>query len=352
MSNSLTPDDVLHPHRWDLSDLQAPLKLGAPRLVEVPDLWADDVEMTEGQRHELLAIIALCPHLWFVLTTGNPERMAECLTTGDLGHRIYAQVQRWLDHEDGDPLGDGPLWDAAHEQAGKSATGSIIDFTAWTLPLPNLILSTHVETQAEANYRILHLLRCPAVVRGVDVVPREPIDLRHLLPSEFCRDCDCPESSHAMHDRTVGCQAGDGSEADPICGCRKLRGEATHRLGDPMANHGLRWLRVRGDSDPLHPDWVRSLRDQAVAAGVPFWFGGWGEWATIYDRDIDDPDWRRCGEVVTATPYPKGQWNNLAGGQGFHGDRVTYVHCVGPSASGRTLDCRVWDGVPGEVSRG
>lgn len=29
---------------------------------------------------------------------------------------------------------------------------------------------------------------------------------------------------------------------------------------------------------PLHPDWVRSVRDQCAATGVPFFFKGWGEW--------------------------------------------------------------------------
>jgi protein gp37 len=28
---------------------------------------------------------------------------------------------------------------------------------------------------------------------------------------------------------------------------------------------------------PLHPDWVRSVRDQCVAAGVPFFFKSWGD---------------------------------------------------------------------------
>jgi protein gp37 len=30
---------------------------------------------------------------------------------------------------------------------------------------------------------------------------------------------------------------------------------------------------------PMHPDWVRSVRDQCAAAGVPFFFKQWGEWA-------------------------------------------------------------------------
>jgi len=29
---------------------------------------------------------------------------------------------------------------------------------------------------------------------------------------------------------------------------------------------------------PLHPDWVRSIRDQCQDAGVPFFFKQWGEW--------------------------------------------------------------------------
>lgn len=29
---------------------------------------------------------------------------------------------------------------------------------------------------------------------------------------------------------------------------------------------------------PLHPDWVRAIRDECAAAGVAFAFGGWGEW--------------------------------------------------------------------------
>ncbi len=29
---------------------------------------------------------------------------------------------------------------------------------------------------------------------------------------------------------------------------------------------------------PLHPDWVRSVRNQCAAAGVPFFFKQWGEW--------------------------------------------------------------------------
>lgn len=42
------------------------------------------------------------------------------------------------------------------------------------------------------------------------------------------------------------------------------------------------WVIVGGESGPnarpMHPDWVRSLRDQCKVAGVPFLFKQWGEW--------------------------------------------------------------------------
>ena len=45
----------------------------------------------------------------------------------------------------------------------------------------------------------------------------------------------------------------------------------------------ISWVICGGESGPnarpMHQEWVRSLRDQCVAAGVPFFFKQWGEWA-------------------------------------------------------------------------
>jgi protein gp37 len=47
------------------------------------------------------------------------------------------------------------------------------------------------------------------------------------------------------------------------------------------------WVIVGGESGsharPMHPDWPRAIRDQCAAAGVPFFFKQWGEWAPIDD---------------------------------------------------------------------
>ncbi len=43
---------------------------------------------------------------------------------------------------------------------------------------------------------------------------------------------------------------------------------------------GIGWVIVGGESGPKHrpmkPEWVRSIRDQCVSAGVPFFFKQWG----------------------------------------------------------------------------
>ena len=39
------------------------------------------------------------------------------------------------------------------------------------------------------------------------------------------------------------------------------------------------------EARPMHPDWVRSVRDQCAAAGVPFFFKGWGAYGVNYLMD-------------------------------------------------------------------
>ncbi len=101
----------------------------------------------------------------------------------------------------------------------------------------------------------------------------------------------------------------------------------------------LDWVIVGGESGPgarpIHPDWARAIRDQCSAAKVPFFFKQWGNWLPVLDRDNDDPDWRadytrlrENGEAII----------NLAGGMGFHGERVHVVKSVGKKAAGRLLD--------------
>jgi protein gp37 len=62
---------------------------------------------------------------------------------------------------------------------------------------------------------------------------------------------------------------------------------------------GIHWVIVGGESGPharpMHPDWVRAILGQCEAAGVPFLFKQWGEWAPTSGVDTysHGPDKRR-----------------------------------------------------------
>jgi protein gp37 len=110
----------------------------------------------------------------------------------------------------------------------------------------------------------------------------------------------------------------------------------------------LRWLISGGESGrdarPNHPDWHRAARDFCARNGIPYFFKQWGSHRVVYDRDADDPHWRRCSDIERKNP--SGRWLNLEGGHGFHGERVVYVVPSNKKAAGRLLDGREHNDVP------
>lgn len=90
----------------------------------------------------------------------------------------------------------------------------------------------------------------------------------------------------------------------------------------------ISWVICGGESGlnarPMHPSWVRSLRDQCVSAGVPFFFKQWGEWADAGPASSLD-----FGARVVE----------------MFGDGQRMVR-LGRGVTGRELDGRVWDEVP------
>ncbi|HEY1129163.1 MAG TPA: phage Gp37/Gp68 family protein [Roseateles sp.] len=86
----------------------------------------------------------------------------------------------------------------------------------------------------------------------------------------------------------------------------------------------LDWVIVGGESGPsarpMHPDWVRSLRDQCAEADVPFHFKQWGEWVSV-------------SEQPGAGPH-------------HQFDDGATVRRIGKKAAGRLLDGRTHDGFP------
>lgn len=113
----------------------------------------------------------------------------------------------------------------------------------------------------------------------------------------------------------------------------------------PLNLAGIGWAIVGGESGsdavPMHPDWARSVRDQCIAAGVPFLFKQWGQWMPVDEPwEQDDIKPKRANEC----------WWNRAGGTGFHGDAVWRMRKVGKEAAGDQLDGRRWAEFPKGVA--
>jgi len=139
-------------------------------------------------------------------------------------------------------------------------------------PYPNIWLGVSVEDQKTADERIPLLLQCPAAVRWLSC---EPL----LGRVDLC------EHLGMWWNQTMGVFEGTSARIN-----------ASHFMGQQR----IGWVVAGGESGrgarPMHPDWARSLRDQCAAASVPFFFKQWGEFSLDYDRDRNDPDYRRCGD--------------------------------------------------------
>ena len=64
------------------------------------------------------------------------------------------------------------------------------------------------------------------------------------------------------------------------------------------------WVIVGGESGPsarpIQADWVRSIRDQCIAAKVPFFFKQWGGYRPKSGgRDLDGREWNQMPEIVS-----------------------------------------------------
>jgi protein gp37 len=123
------------------------------------------------------------------------------------------------------------------------------DVMAARWPLPNVWVGVSAEDQQRADQRIPYLLDTPAVVRFVS--------------------------------------------AEPLLGPVNLSAV-------PIAQ--LDWLIVGGESGPgarpMHPQWARDLRDQAISAGVAFFFKQWGASGGHGGRELDGDTWNQWPDTA------------------------------------------------------
>ena len=211
---SLAPAHILtHPLRWNRARKIFVNSMGDLFHESVPDEWIDRV----------FAVMALAPQHTFQVLTKRSKRQREYMTPAratavgmealGLTFEAYARDHRSM-------VGDGVMLE-----------GDICHLKVW--PLPNVWLGVSVEDQARADERIPDLLATPAAVRFVSAEPLlGPVDLTWLKP--------------------------------------------TINALSPINHPSLDWVIAGGESGPaarpMHPDWVRALRDQCAAAGTAFFY--------------------------------------------------------------------------------
>lgn len=300
--------------RFNQEWLTQPLRWKRPRTVfvcahgdifheDVPDAWID----------QIFAVMALSPHHTFQVLTKRAARM-----------RAYLSHHRWH------------LWAAA---------GRAIDPILWQnlptimggdcTPVPNVWLGVSAEDQERADERVPELLATPAAIRFVSAEPLlGPISFVSTLGGTLWmggqRGCD---GTHQHGGRAGETIHGILHKRDP---------RILHHHHDDRCRRGLDWIIVGGEAGrgarPMHPDWARQIRDQCASAGTAFFFKQHGDWSAFYDRDHDDPDWRCCPRVDGQMGRGAERYHNLAGGMGFHGERVLAMRNVGKKKAGRLLD--------------
>jgi len=187
----------------------------------------------------------------------------------------------------------------------------------------NVWLGATIVNQEEADRDIPKLLAVPARVRFLSMEPLlGPVDLTRI-------DINGHSEIYPLTG-TTDCEDDDGRPAPDI--------------------PGIDWVIAGGESGPgarpMHPDWVRSLRDQCQGAGVPFLFKQWGEWA---------PTWMEAHSHMglSAPPDPAG-FDSIAGTKFIVGEytdgriheELWPVLKVGKKAAGRLLEGRTWDQFP------
>lgn len=278
--------------RFNEQWLTQPLKWKKPRMIfvcahgdlfheDVPDEWIDQV----------FAFMALAPQHTFQVLTKRADRMREYINNPKVSGRVW-------------DIADQVACDfnlAEHHPSWKYLTTGKAKAT-W--PLPNVWLGVSVEDSDNAD-RILDLARTSASVRWLSMEPLiGPVDLDDFW---WLRD---------VHDTS-----GDIVDYDSA----------------------IDWVVVGGESGktarPMHPDWVRDIRDLCEAADDPFFFKQWGQFAP-----------HPSGEKVTIRQFQTSiRYVDRDTGQCKpHPNRHTdeTMRRKGKKKAGRHLDGRTHDAMP------
>ncbi len=216
----------------------------------------------------------------FQILTKRPELMAEFmvrLKPDDLVDiAIDIAISKW-----------GPVFTEFDDRWKRECGPYIRDSIISQWPPPNIWMGTSVEDNKRLHSRAKYLLQTNAAVRFLS--------------------------------------------CEPLLGGLDFNWRYTDKLlGE------LDWVIVGGESGPgarpMHPRWVRSIRDQCLEAGVPFMFKQWGAWSP-----------EEVGGLQANLEELKPNQCVAAGDGETNFIRFTRV---GKKAAGRELDGRIWDEYP------
>ena len=369
--------------------LDLPLSWREPRKIFVDsmsDLFFE--AFTDEEIAAVFGVMALACHHTYQVLTKRPARMRELLTRLDLATCLEAAMKQGVNITKRQSQAvraalpkDSPFLDANAHAA------------LW--PLPHVWLGTSVESQLYAEERVPELLRTPAAVRFLSVEPQlGPVDLSRWLqpitpmraedapatwaewtwpewvppevrqqieefwrvdwgrgPKAWLRDCvvqGSPPFGARMEQRGrdgyADCSGrwvhawnnigrlidADGKAHFSSIPSRGLFDFSPRRCWQP-----LHWVISGGESGPdarpMHLPWPRLLRDQCLAAGVPFFFKQWGAWVPEgHEGDA------LLGRKARTLP---------------DADEGRDLFCVGKALAGRRLDGAEHSQFP-EVARG
>jgi protein gp37 len=222
-----------HVQYWP-EELAKPFKWKKPRTVflnSMSDIFHEDVPIEAIA--EIYAMMFLTPEHTYIVLTKRADRAKDVLSSEEFFFEYVKACNRLHDK---------------YNQPLESALYFEDEFkTMW--PLKNVWQGVSVESQDYVQ-RVRELCLTPAHIR---VVSAEPL----LGPLDF-------------NERVF--QYRDGSVAFPY-----LKDSESTMLIDLID-----WIIVGGESGhkarPMHPDWVRDIRDQCKKAKKNFFFKQWGEW--------------------------------------------------------------------------
>lgn len=292
----------------DEKTLQKPINWRQGRKIFVcsmTDLFADFV--TDDMIDQVFAVMAIAGQHTFQVLTKRPKRMQQYLASSEVVRRIMTAARELVRQTAPDPERRCKAFHAWHAQHGRMTAWTTLGGAAsdmflrrepnrahpsWvTWPLPNVWVGTSIEDNIRLHQRAYDLITTPAVKRFWSA---EPLLGPLVPPKEWLPD----------------------------------------------------WVIVGGESGPgarpMHPDWARSLRDQCAAAGVPFLFKQWGNWAPgeIAGEHLN-PEKSARGMSRVFSHWQE-RWSEPHG----HCDDEPDVYHIGKKRAGRVLDGVTHDGYP------